>query len=60
MIGDNVMAALGRRIPLTLLCDLVDPAGPHSRQIYGIESADAWARALFCAEDDELPTPLSA
>ena len=55
-----MMTALGRRIPLTLLCDLVDPAGPHSQQIYGIERADAWARALFCSEDEELASPLPA
>jgi hypothetical protein len=33
-------ALLEAGIPLTLLIDLVDPAGPHSREVYAEEKAD--------------------
>lgn len=41
------MAALSRGIPLTLLIDLADPAGPDSRHIASSELADlSWLRDL--------------
>lgn len=42
-----VMAALAAGVPLTLLADLADPAGPDSRHIFATESADlSWLRDL--------------
>lgn len=42
-----VMAALAARVPLTLLADLADPAGPDSRRILASEVADlSWLRDL--------------
>ena len=41
------MTALARRVPLTLLMDLADPAGPDSRDIGATEVADlTWLRDL--------------
>jgi hypothetical protein len=42
-----VMTALARGIPVTLLMDLLDPAGPDSRTVLAIETADlGWFRDL--------------
>jgi hypothetical protein len=41
------MAALSRGVPLTLLMDLADPAGPDSRTVLSTEVADlGWLRDL--------------
>lgn len=41
------MAALAAGVPLTLLADLVDAAGPDSRTILATEVADlSWLRDL--------------
>lgn len=41
------MTALARGIPLTLLADLADPAGPDSRHVFASEVADlGWIREL--------------
>lgn len=41
------MTALAAGVPLALLADLLDPAGPPSREIYGREMADlSWLREL--------------
>lgn len=41
------MAALARGIPLTLLLDLAEPAGPDSRGLLALETADLhWIRDL--------------
>lgn len=36
----RVMAALGQRVPLTLIIDLADPDGPDSERILATESGD--------------------
>jgi hypothetical protein len=42
-----VMTALARGIPVTLLMDLLDPAGPDSRAVLATETADlGWLRDL--------------
>jgi hypothetical protein len=42
-----VLAALSRGVPLTLLLDLADPAGPDSRTIHATETADlSWLAGL--------------
>ena len=42
-----VMAALSKGVPLTLLMDLADPAGPDSRTVLSTEVADlGWLRDL--------------
>ena len=42
-----VMTALATGVPLSLLADLADPAGPDSRHIYDTETADlSWLRGL--------------
>lgn len=42
-----VMTALAAGVPLSLLADLADPAGPDSRLIYDTETADlSWLRDL--------------
>ena len=42
-----VMAALASGVPLTLLMDLADPAGPDSRTVLATEVADlGWLRDL--------------
>jgi len=35
--GVDVMELLAQGVPLTLLMDLVDPAGPHSDELYVVE-----------------------
>jgi hypothetical protein len=41
------MTALARGIPVTLLMDLLDPAGPDSRSVLATETADlGWLRDL--------------
>jgi hypothetical protein len=41
------MTALARRVPLTLLLDLVSPTGPESARIYARETADlSWLAGL--------------
>ena len=37
---DPVMGLLGARLPLSLIMDLVMPAGPHSRELLTTEPAD--------------------
>ena len=37
MTTSPVMSMLARRVPLTLLLDLADPAGPDSRAINSVE-----------------------
>lgn len=45
--SERVLRALARGIPLTLLADLADPAGPDSRHVYATETADlGWLRDL--------------
>jgi len=38
MVDGTVMALLHERIPLSLLHDLLDPAGPRSAEIWAVES----------------------
>ncbi len=48
------MTALSRRVPLTLLLDLVSPTGPESARIYARETADlSWLVGL---PDSVAPT----
>jgi hypothetical protein len=45
--ASRVMTALAAGVPLTLLADLADPAGPDSRHILATETADmAWLHGL--------------
>jgi hypothetical protein len=37
------MGLLGASLPLSLIMDLVMPAGPHSRELLATEPADATA-----------------
>lgn len=37
MVDATVMAWLHERVPLTLLCDLLDPQGPPSAEILAVE-----------------------
>jgi hypothetical protein len=37
--GDTVMELLGASLPLSLIMDLVMPAGPHSRELLTAEPA---------------------
>ena len=43
-----VMGLLGASLPLSLIMDLVMPAGPHSRELLTTETADdaAWLDGL--------------
>lgn len=42
-----LMSALAGHVPMTLLMDLADPAGPDSRRILATEIADlSWLRDL--------------
>jgi len=52
-----VMAALAARVPLTLLMDLADPAGPDSRTVLSSEVAElGWLRDLaYPAAGAEAP-----
>jgi hypothetical protein len=43
MVDGTVMALLHERIPLSLLCDLLDPAGPRSDEIWAVETGAAEA-----------------
>jgi hypothetical protein len=45
---DPVMGLLGASLPLSLIMDLVMPAGPHSRELLTDEPADddAWLKDL--------------
>lgn len=57
---DPVMSALSRHVPVTLLMDLADPAGPDSRRILATEIADmSWLRDLAFA-DTSLLAPAQA
>jgi hypothetical protein len=38
---DPVMRLLGASLPLSLIMDLVMPAGPHSRELLATEPSDA-------------------
>jgi hypothetical protein len=50
-----VMAALADRVPLTLLMDLADPAGPDSRAVLATETADlSWLGDLAYPVGDPL------
>jgi hypothetical protein len=50
------MAALAARVPLTLLADLADPAGPDSRRILATETADlSWLADLAFPVGDTQP-----
>lgn len=42
----RVMTALSRRVPLTLVVDLLDGDGPDSRRIFSRERADRAAAAV--------------
>jgi len=56
-----VMTALARRVPITLLMDLADPAGPDSRNIPSTEIADlSWLRDLAFPASDQAPTIATA
>ncbi|MDP9394096.1 MAG: hypothetical protein M3Q27_07500 [Actinomycetota bacterium] len=47
MTPHPVMGALSRGVPITLLCDLFDPRGPRSQDIYAVErdeDALLWTR----------------
>jgi hypothetical protein len=59
MSGQRMMTALSRRIPITLLCDLADPVGPHSRAIYGMERAHerAYPYGLEDAGEEQAVAP---
>lgn len=47
MVDGSVMALLHERIPLSLLYDLLDPAGPRSAEIWAVEgSADGLVDSL--------------
>jgi hypothetical protein len=46
-VAHPAMTALARGIPLTLLMDLLDAAGPDSRTVLATETADlGWLRDL--------------
>jgi hypothetical protein len=56
---EAVMALLRRGVPISLLADLLDPAGPPSREILAVESAPVDVRKAqeladrsFAAEAD--------
>jgi hypothetical protein len=42
----TVMGLLRERVPLSLLCDLLDPAGPHSAEIMAVERGEIRADIL--------------
>lgn len=47
LLRERTSALLRARVPLTLLLDLVDPAGPDSAGRYGPEGGDAsWLHAV--------------
>jgi hypothetical protein len=45
-----LMTALGRGLPITLLVDLIDPAGPRSREMFEREGISADAEVLVIPE----------
>ena len=45
-----LMTALGRGLPITLLIDLIDPAGPRSQEMFERESISADADVLVIPE----------
>lgn len=49
-VDATVMGLLRERVPLSLLCDLLDPAGPHSAEIMAVERGELRADVLG-AED---------
>ena len=46
MVDATVMAMLHQRVPLTLLCDLLDPCGPHSAEIMAVERGELTAESF--------------
>ena len=57
----HVMEWLADGVPITLLCDLLDPAGPTSREIYTAEAiADDVRREVAAARTDEVGGDFSA
>ena len=51
----QVMEWLADGVPITLLCDLLDPAGPASREIYAAEAiADDVRREVAATRTDEV------
>jgi hypothetical protein len=46
MVDATVMALLHQRVPLTLLCDLLDPSGPSSAEIMAVERGELAADVL--------------
>jgi hypothetical protein len=46
MVDATVMALLHQRVPLTLLCDLLDPSGPPSAEIMAVERGELAADVL--------------
>ena len=56
-----VMTALARHVPLTLLADLYDEAGPDSRAIHARELGDlSWLRDLAYPTPPAQDAPQSA
>jgi hypothetical protein len=45
-----LMTALGRGLPITLLIDLIDPAGPRSQELFEREGIRADAEVLVIPE----------
>jgi hypothetical protein len=45
-----LMTALGRGLPITLLIDLIDPAGPRSQEMFEREGMSADAEVLVIPE----------
>ena len=53
----RVMTALRHGVPLTLLADLLDEAGPDSREILALELGDLeWLRGLAYPADPAQPS----
>jgi hypothetical protein len=40
-LADRIAALLAAHVPLSLLLDLGDPAGPHSRDLFAAEAGQA-------------------
>lgn len=60
---DPVMVALARKVPITLLCDLLDPSGPRSREIHAAEREEDegwWLELAFPAGPGATPYPPSS
>ena len=45
-----LMTAMGRGLPITLLIDLIDPAGPRSQEMFEREGISADADVLVIPE----------